>query len=745
MLILAFLSLLILLISFVPTKKIEVEGQFPASYTNMVGHVPYFRQVGDTCGLYSMQEVLMWFGVEVDFGGGPRYVTAADIGDFLGKDEGPHYLWELDEAFEHFMPEGSWHTYGGFDDAEEAKDWVKSCIVQDIPVICCIQAPGSFTLGWANHYVAIVGYDDIRGGGGWYLQDPGGWTELANENSWDSFCGYDWFDNYWDKWWTASLGGNDNRGVVAAMKSQGVNGLALPEVSLRTEGSAQLESSGIPIVVELKNDGTDNSWHQRSPANLERDFEVVDGVGINVSKFEITGVNLGDFQRVITGSGESGEEWDDEWGPTQSVFLEYLGGTAPGEIVTAEVFVQPTANYYEGYINAWGYLTDEDNWIRVPSFVDDDSTRTYSVIPNDGIRYGVEALLPERISSYCDNEIFLTVDTTPPGTPSPDDGVSGWSSDNTPTFSWGAVSDSLSGVDGYYWRVDSGSSTWTTGTSVTVSAVSDGSHTFYVRAKDNAGNYGSWGSHTFQIDNTAPSAPTVSSSTHPNQDAWYSNNDPSVSWAVPTDTSGIAGYSIGISPYSFAVPDEIVDTNDNTFSYMDVEDGEWYFHVRARDNAGNWGSDANYRIRINASSSMMVTLYFDVSFEDEVYVVETCSNSSVTDLVFNQSAKRIMFSVEGSDGTVGVCDVTFPADLLSGGFTVFIDDMQLVEGVDYTLAFNGTHNTISVSYVHSSHVVEVFATEVVPDFAAWLLLPFLVSATLLGLALRRKLKKQSTI
>ncbi|MFQ6120870.1 MAG: Ig-like domain-containing protein [Methanosarcinales archaeon] len=97
----------------------------------------------------------------------------------------------------------------------------------------------------------------------------------------------------------------------------------------------------------------------------------------------------------------------------------------------------------------------------------------------------------------------VKIDTTPPSAPIPDDGVSGWSNDNTPTFTWNAPSDT-SGIEGYYYNIDNGTDTWITSNSVTLSAQRDGNHTFYVKAKDKAGNNGSYGSHNFSIDTTAP-------------------------------------------------------------------------------------------------------------------------------------------------------------------------------------------------------------------------------------------------
>ena len=102
------------------------------------------------------------------------------------------------------------------------------------------------------------------------------------------------------------------------------------------------------------------------------------------------------------------------------------------------------------------------------------------------------------------SEWGFSLDMTPPSTPGPDDGVSGWLINSTPTFSWSA-NDTVSGLAGYYWRVDDGPELWTTTSFVTLNIQTDGNHNFYVKATDNAGNNGTYGSHAFQLDTTYPS------------------------------------------------------------------------------------------------------------------------------------------------------------------------------------------------------------------------------------------------
>jgi hypothetical protein len=133
--------------------------------------------------------------------------------------------------------------------------------------------------------------------------------------------------------------------------------------------------------------------------------------------------------------------------------------------------------------------------------------------------------------------------------------------------------------------------------------------------------------------------------------------------------------------------------------------------------------------------------YFDLTFEEEIYVVETYSNSSVSALTFNWDLKRIRFSVEGESGTSGFCDIIVPRELMSGQFSLHMDGVVLVEGVDYTQSFNNTHYLFTVNYEHSSHVIELYSTDLVPDFAGWLFLPLVTIATLLGLKLIKRVKK----
>ena len=112
-------------------------------------------------------------------------------------------------------------------------------------------------------------------------------------------------------------------------------------------------------------------------------------------------------------------------------------------------------------------------------------------------------------TSSASNTVTVTVDTAPPET-NMTSGPSGPSNDNTPTFSFSG-SDNLSQAANlrYSYKVDGSAwSSYSFETSVTLggaSGLSEGSHTFYVKARDEAGHEDqSPAQLSFTLDTTEP-------------------------------------------------------------------------------------------------------------------------------------------------------------------------------------------------------------------------------------------------
>jgi len=196
--------------------------------------------------------------------------------------------------------------------------------------------------------------------------------------------------------------------------------------------------------------------------------------------------------------------------------------------------------------------------------------------------------------------------------------------------------------------------------SITVFGLINGDYHWRGRTMDSNGATSSWLSaggnpdsaidFTVSVsDTTPPSAPTISSSTHPNENNWYSNNDPSFSWTTPSDASGIAGYSYTIDHSSSTTPDTSVDTTGNSMSYSNLSDGTWYFHVRAKDNAGNWGSADHYLIKIDTAGPSSGTISINNGASSTNSLIVSLNSLSATDNLSGMgSGAQMKFSNDNS-------------------------------------------------------------------------------------------------
>lgn len=314
--------------------------------------------------------------------------------------------------------------------------------------------------------------------------------------------------------------------------------------------------------VAMRNHEAKSAIYQGSAATIDYNSNPSVGGGIEVLTAPTNGWYHGTLSLRVQNTADADSE---DYGYFSGSFQYQKGGGGWVQIYS---------------FNNWGTWTT--NWNTVPP---GDGAYQLKVSVTDGI---------ESAESVYGSTVY--VDNTAPGNPtthtsSHTEGA--WSSDNTVYVSWSGASDSGgSGLWGYSYVWDNAGGTVpdatieTTGTSMTSSALADGTWYFHVRSVDIAGN-GATGAHhagPYKIDTTAPWNPTSFTSSH---QVNVPNVIPivQVTWLGAGDSgSGIAGYSIVWDQSSGTVPDTTIDTTSTSSTSSLLAIGSWYLHVRSIDN-----------------------------------------------------------------------------------------------------------------------------------------------------------------
>ncbi len=211
----------------------------------------------------------------------------------------------------------------------------------------------------------------------------------------------------------------------------------------------------------------------------------------------------------------------------------------------------------------------------------------------------------DNFNTVADNNTHITVDGTPPNDPNPGctthiPGV--WSADVQGDFFWSTPYDNISGVDSYAVQISYGSPA-DPGTVANVGAINNWSAPFNssaspsylsMRAIDRCGNasapinYG-----PFYVDYTPPPAATnVGSALSP---GYWVGGDGLSSFGGYWDTvvdfeSGLAGYAVEFDLNPGTIPAVMNELPTATsIARLITVSGAYWEHVRAIDNAGNWG------------------------------------------------------------------------------------------------------------------------------------------------------------
>lgn len=116
----------------------------------------------------------------------------------------------------------------------------------------------------------------------------------------------------------------------------------------------------------------------------------------------------------------------------------------------------------------------------------------------------------------------------------------------------------------------------------------------------------------------------ISSPTHPNQDQWYKDRDVVYQWIVPTGSDAI---QTSISNISSSIPKVIYSPVISEKNVDNLEDGMWYFKVRARKDQV-WGPTSTYIARIDNTPPQKKKV--DFSYDDNTKILSV--NANIQDL-----------------------------------------------------------------------------------------------------------------
>ncbi len=197
------------------------------------------------------------------------------------------------------------------------------------------------------------------------------------------------------------------------------------------------------------------------------------------------------------------------------------------------------------------------------------------------------------------------IDTTNPVNPltaTADRPNATWSSDGVIDVIWSPGSDPGmgSGVAGYSFQwnglpVGTPDTFIETADTLTANPATSGSYYFHLRTVDGAGN-GAGALSTVHVgplfvDITPPQDPGVWNS-EPPAGAWSQDNTLRVQWSGYSDAhSGVNGFSFLFDQGALTLPDSLVDSAPGDSAEAGpVGDGTHWFHLRTRDNVGNWTS-----------------------------------------------------------------------------------------------------------------------------------------------------------
>ncbi len=252
--------------------------------------------------------------------------------------------------------------------------------------------------------------------------------------------------------------------------------------------------------------------------------------------------------------------------------------------------------------------------------------------PNDSrsvkwsTRWATQGAKVFSVNARSDNWVDKTaqttiyVDGTPPPLPtnlvSTTHTAGQWSNNTTITWTWSQAADNISGLSGYGIMLSPNAPSLPAtiqslgAVTTRTQSIGAGTHYFNLRPVDRSGNWSSTATSAgpYRIDLTNPTAPGSLTSTSHQLGVQSCNPSVIVTWNAATDAggAGLAGYAGVWNTTAVFDPTGATNIIAGSTSFLQNVGSSTqprYFHLRARDAAGNWGPTAHFGpVLVNAAS-----------------------------------------------------------------------------------------------------------------------------------------------
>jgi hypothetical protein len=166
-----------------------------------------------------------------------------------------------------------------------------------------------------------------------------------------------------------------------------------------------------------------------------------------------------------------------------------------------------------------------------------------------------------------------------------------------------------------------------------------------------------------------PSAPVITSTTHPDQNNWSKEKNAVLIWSVP---AGVVAVRTGLDKSPVAIPTKVYDSPIKTLTLTDLEEGVSYLHVQFK-NADGWGKVAHYKLSVDSQKPESFTISMPENAD------ASNPNQTLKLDIIDKTSKVTKFKVqldggEAFDHTASGTDTTLPlANLTPGYHTVVVE------------------------------------------------------------------------